>query len=305
MKRFLSALLLSAMLPYVVTLAWTGRLQSEDPAGFSGLWKEEGQTFSISLEDCVPLMLAVWIPADYGEETLKAQAVLLRTWLGREFGKEKEVSREALGEKISVLLNQEDPGELWKTAGLSETYGRLKQASEATEGLALTWEGELIEPFFCRASAGMTRSRGEDYPYLKQTESPGDFLADGFYTVVSMSPGQLADRINEIPGAVFVDGSDFPERIQVVEQDGAGYVRQIQMGEKTYTGEEVQEALGLPSACYEFSKEGSSIRVTCKGMGHGYGFSQAGANELEKEGKTWEELLNYYFQNVEIVKMWE
>lgn len=305
MKRFLSALLLSAMLPYVVTLAWTGRLQSEDPAGFSGLWKEEGQTFSISLEDCVPLMLAVWIPADYGEETLKAQAVLLRTWLGREFGKEKEVSREALEEKISVLLNQEDPGELWKTAGLSETYGRLKQASEATEGLALTWEGELIEPFFCRASAGMTRSRGEDYPYLKQTESPGDFLADGFYTVVSMNPGQLADRINEIPGAVFVDGSDFPERIQVVERDGAGYVRQIQMGEKTYTGEEVQEALGLPSACYEFSKEGSSIRVTCKGMGHGYGFSQAGANELEKEGKTWEELLNYYFQNVEIVKMWE
>lgn len=305
MKRFLSALLLSAMLPYVVTLAWTGRLQSEDPAGFSGLWKEEGQTFSISLEDCVPLMLAVWIPADYGEETLKAQAVLLRTWLGREFGKEKEVSREALEEKISVLLNQEDPGELWKTAGLSETYGRLKQASEATEGLALTWEGELIEPFFCRASAGMTRSRGEDYPYLKQTESPGDFLADGFYTVVSMSPGQLADRINEIPGAVFVDGSDFPEWIQVVERDGAGYVRQIQMGEKTYTGEEVQEALGLPSACYEFSKEGSSIRVTCKGMGHGYGFSQAGANELEKEGKTWEELLNYYFQNVEIVKMWE
>lgn len=305
MKRFLSALLLSAMLPYVVTLAWTGRLQSEDPAGFSGLWKEEGQTFSISLEDCVPLMLAVWIPADYGEETLKAQAVLLRTWLGREFGKEKEVSREALEEKISVLLNQEDPGELWKTAGLSETYGRLKQASEATEGLALTWEGELIEPFFCRASAGMTRSRGEDYPYLKQTESPGDFLADGFYTVVSMSPGQLADRLNEISGAVFVDGSDFPERIQVVERDGAGYVRQIQMGEKTYTGEEVQEALGLPSACYEFSKEGSSIRVTCKGMGHGYGFSQAGANELEKEGKTWEELLNYYFQNVEIVKMWE
>ena len=68
---------------------------------------------------------------------------------------------------------------------------------------------------------------------------------------------------------------------------------------------DVQEALELPSACYEFSEEGGSIRVTCKGMGHGYGFSQAGANELEKEGKTWEELLNYYFQNVEIVKMWE
>lgn len=37
------------------------------------------------------------------------------------------------------------------------------------------------------------------------------------------------------------------EEIQVAERDGAGYVVQIQIGPKTYSGEEVQYALGLSS----------------------------------------------------------
>ena len=95
----------------------------------------------------------------------------------------------------------------------------------------------------------------------------------------------------------FTDGAG----IQIVERDGAGYVKQVQIGQKTYTGEEVQYALGLASPCYSFENLDGKIRVICKGIGHGYGFSQLGGNEMAKEGKTYEELLNYYFQNVEIV----
>ena len=74
----------------------------------------------------------------------------------------------------------------------------------------------------------------------------------------------------------------------------------MQIGQKTYSGEEVQYALGLSSSCYSFEEVDGKIRVTCKGIGHGYGFSQAGANALETEGYDFKELLNYYFQNVEI-----
>ena len=38
MRRFLAALFLTAMIPYVVTLAWTGRLDSEDMAGMPELF---------------------------------------------------------------------------------------------------------------------------------------------------------------------------------------------------------------------------------------------------------------------------
>jgi len=85
-----------------------------------------------------------------------------------------------------------------------------------------------------------------------------------------------------------------------VERDSAGYVKQVLIGQKTYTGEEVQYALGLPSACYTFEEISGKIRAVCKGVGHGYGFAQFGANELAREGKTYLELLGYYFQNVEV-----
>jgi stage II sporulation protein D len=37
-----------------------------------------------------------------------------------------------------------------------------------------------------------------------------------------------------------------------------------------------------------------------KGIGHGLGFSQYGANELAKSGYSYKELLSYYYEGVEI-----
>ena len=112
-------------------------------------------------------------------------------------------------------------------------------------------------------------------------------------------PGPEGERHS---GAVSPDADRLLEEIQVAERDGAGYVVQIQIGPKTYSGEEVQYALGLSSPCFYFDELQGKIRVTCKGIGHGYGFSQAGASALEKEGLGFEALLDHYFQNVEILK---
>ena len=174
-----------------------------------------------------------------------------------------------------------------------------------TAGLYILYEGTMIEPLFCYASAGQTRSHGDEFPYLKQAESPGDLLAENYRSLPVFEVKDFVRRINEIPGAVWVDEDELADGggIQIVERDGSGYVKQVQIGQKTYTGEEVQYALGLASPCYSFERLDGKIRVICKGVGHGYGFAQFGANEMAKEGKTCEELLKYYFQNVEIVKV--
>ena len=39
-----------------------------------------------------------------------------------------------------------------------------------------------------------------------------------------------------------------------------------------------------------------------KGLGHGYGLSIYGANEMAKEGKTYQEILSYYYSGIEITK---
>ena len=40
--------------------------------------------------------------------------------------------------------------------------------------------------------------------------------------------------------------------------------------------------------------------MTYYGYGHGVGMSQYGANELAKEGKTWQEILQWYYTGVTI-----
>lgn len=96
------------------------------------------------------------------------------------------------------------------------------------------------------------------------------------------------------------------EKIQIIERDSAGYVKRAQIGNMDYTGDEVRDSLGLSSSCFYFSSADGKIRVSSKGIGSGYGFSQAGADAMEREqGSAFQELLKYYFQGIEIVKIAE
>ena len=307
MKRFLTVLMIMVMIPYVTTMAWTGRIGGGDFTGFEELAgaggegsqggslgtdgngaagrryvavEREGKVSRVPAEDFLVHVLAAQIPADFGPETLKAQAVIARTYIYREM---------------------DGAEELWGGT-YQEDYSRIREAVSATSGLYLAYEGEPAEVFFCRAASGATRSGGQEHPCLRQAESPGDLLADGYLSIAVFTPEDLARRVSAIPGAVSPDADRLLEEIQVAERDGAGYVVQIQIGPKTYSGEEVQYALGLSSPCFYFDELQGKVRVTCKGIGHGYGFSQAGASALEKEGLGFEALLDHYFQNVEILK---
>lgn len=307
MKRFLSVLFLMTAIPYVTTLGRTGRLDAGDFAAYSeGFVKDgertviverNGKEISVSAENFLISVLAAQIPADYGEETLKAQAVLARTYIYREMGDNREIREESLD---LDALSRTQMEKLWGEKDFGTNYERLKTAVSETAGQAIVCDGRYIVPFFCAASAGKTRTLGEEYPYLKQADSPGDLEAENFLTSSLWTAGRLADRLNQIPDGIAVSSSALPGEIQIVERDGAGYVQKIQIGQKTYSGEEVQYALGLPSSCYSFDEVDGKIRISCKGAGHGYGFSQAGANVLEREGNDYRRLLEYYFQNIEI-----
>ena len=52
-----------------------------------------------------------------------------------------------------------------------------------------------------------------------------------------------------------------------------------------YKRQEVQYALGLASSCFVLEPYEDGIRAVVKGIGHGYGLSQATANEKAKEGR--------------------
>lgn len=58
----------------------------------------------------------------------------------------------------------------------------------------------------------------------------------------------------------------------------------------------------LPSAYFDLDfQQGKSLKIKGKGYGHGVGMSQNGANEMAKEGYTWQEILEYFFRDIEIL----
>ena len=276
MKRFFMVLWMTVMIPYVTTLAWTGRIRTDTGT-------------EVPAEEFLTGVVAAEIPAEYGIETLKAQAVLARTYIYRLVDPGLERIRE---EELDIdCLSMRE-------------MGKIRTAVQEAEGLVAEYDGELIEPFYCEASAGKTRELAA-YPYIRSVESPGDLGAGEFLCVRTFTEAEFADKIGRIggprPGA---DG--IAEKIQIIERDDAGYVKRVQIGGMDYSGDEVRDSLGLLSSCFHFSSADGKIRVSSKGIGSGYGFSQAGADAMEREqGSEFRELLKYYFQGIEIVKIAE
>ena len=64
----------------------------------------------------------------------------------------------------------------------------------------------------------------------------------------------------------------------------------------------LRKALGLRSTDFTFEISNEGITFYTKGYGHGVGLSQFGANELAKEGKTYQEILTHYYTGTSIKK---
>ena len=65
-------------------------------------------------------------------------------------------------------------------------------------------------------------------------------------------------------------------------------------------GTEVRSLYGLRSASFTAEATGEEVIFRVTGYGHGVGMSQYGANELAKQGKTWQEILQWYYTDVNI-----
>ena len=72
------------------------------------------------------------------------------------------------------------------------------------------------------------------------------------------------------------------------------------MGGVTLTGQQVRALFELRSANFTVTAGEDGITFTVTGYGHGVGMSQYGANALAKQGKSWEEILKWYYTGVEI-----
>ncbi|MEG1290940.1 MAG: SpoIID/LytB domain-containing protein [Lachnospiraceae bacterium] len=305
-KTFFSVCVLVVAVPYIITFLIQGK-ETSITTSLAEKIKAEGksvteivQTEELDREKYLVGMIAQEISLNYQIESIKAQAVIARTTLSQMIEAKKDTLPEAMTTKAMI--------ELWGQEGFEENYRMLEQAIADTKGEVLTCQGQLIDAAYHAVSAGKTRTakealNREDEPYLTSVDSIMDIPSKEYLKVIFLKKNQVAEKLKAVHGELTISEEDVMNKINITLRDSADYVLQVQIEDITMTGEEFRQALGLNSSCFYIKEVEGQVRIVTKGLGHGIGLSQYGANELAKEGKNYQEILQYYYTGAEITQM--
>lgn len=253
---------------------------------------------SVPLEEYVIGVVASEMSADFELEALKAQALAARTYVIQYMMSMSLIEdAQAILDTVQhqVYRNDNELKELWGS-NYHGNHQKISEAVLATAGQILTYNQRPITPAFFSTSNGKTEN-SEDYwenalPYLVSVDSPWDTASPRYLDQKSIPIDQVEQKLN-------IKIAD-PFRISKTTYTRSGRVAEIELGGKNFTGRKVRELLGLRSSDFEIEEKDGHLIFTTKGYGHGIGMSQYGAHGMAGEGYSYDEILNYYYQGIEI-----
>lgn len=269
-----------------------------------GCGKEKGNDYriimnedeSISVDEYISGAMMAFIPAEYSEESMKAVAVMLRTFVINEF-KTREVEELNIEDLDVPYVFLDSVKNVLGDEVFYKTLEKYREAVEETKQQVITYEGNLIVPLYHMVSAGKTRNGedvlAEDVPYLTAKESRQDVESGEFLKIVEMEKNEYKTALKE------VFGSDI-DKVDISSTDDAGYVTAMSNGEIQISGEEIASILDLNSSCFFIDESEEKVKIVTKGQGHGLGLSIYGAWNMAKDGKDYIEILKYYYEGVEV-----
>ena len=279
--------------------------------------REEGLVVvnELPLESYLKAVVPSEMPAGYEKEALKAQAVCARTYAWIHI---QEQGLEEYGADVDDSVNyqvyQNIPPQESTTEAVMETRGQI-----------LCQNGEPVETYYFSTSAGVTSTDeiwGADSaaPYLKsvscsfdsdepwsrwQVEIPWRNLEDQAGEALGESGGLTGISITKKQESGAVTGLLAVTEAGSLELEDEYAVREFLSPEGCVItendGTETEGGALLPSSYFTMEADpGVSVVITGGGYGHGVGMSQTGANEMAKQGYDSEEILDYFFKDVEI-----
>lgn len=285
-KLFFAFLIILFLLPYIISVFINGK---------NAVQGADSDNASVYLAE----MLAGETDGGCEIEALKAQAVVLRTELYR-----TEKEKQTLLDKC---LTQTQMKKKWGTK-YEENLKKCQQAAQETKGIVLWYHETFAWAPFHQSSNGKTRDVQEvlgnaDYPYITAKECPLDKAAEDEIQVHLIEYKEIQKRCREFLVAEeqkkAENGYGY-EDFEIQEWDSSGYVRKMRIGETICTGDQFRDALQLPSSSFSFYESPHGLKIATVGKGHGFGMSQWTAQEMAKDGKNYEEILQYFYEGTEL-----
>ncbi len=270
---------------------------------------------TIDLEDYLCSVISSEMSANSPMELLKAHAVISRSWAIRAIQKPNH-------EGFHVCADDH----CQRYEGLRRMTEKAVEAVRATKGQVLVYGDEICDCRYYKCCGGKTevwRTCWEDIdvPYIQSVrcdwcKSPSPkvlrlVLNDYDQETKDFRDWKVsytADELSEIIRTK--SGIDFGEIIDLIplKRGASGRIYELQIVGSKHTeiiGKELKIRLWLSRTClysswFEVEKNPSyivhpSFVLTGHGWGHGAGLCQIGAAVMASEGKSYEEILSYYY----------
>lgn len=268
----------------------------------NGLYK------SMDVEEYVLGVLPGTISPEYDEEALKTQAVLIRTNVLKEM---LENNTSDAADLSYQYLSEEERRQMLGELHYQKDKQRFERAVAQTAGKVIKQENSLIMALYHEVSIGKTASAKEimdkDISYLQSVDSPQDVEAKHYMNIITYSWQELREKLQKgnntkeaAAGEKEEKQGDEKVNIAVAESTENGFVKKVTVEGNDLTGEEAMQQFGLSSTNFYVEEMEGGIRFVCLGKGNCLGVSLYGANYLALQGKTYEEIIQYYYKDVVI-----
>ncbi len=258
-------------------------------------------TASMPMEEYIAGVLAGETGNFKSDEALKAMAVAARTY-ALHFGSRHAVDGFDFCDSTHC-----------QNLRVADVTPRLRQLADATAGEVLWYDGEPAATYY-HANCGGTTEDGsyilgndeQRAPYLKQ-HSDTYCLRSG--------TNQWRSEVSkpELQRALAAEGVVVPGQLRsvaVLHRTASGRVEFLAVtGSHSITvpGLTFRQAVGrnigwdrLKSNWYEVRVEGERIAFHGRGSGHGVGLCQVGAEGMGEEGKSYGEILSFYYPGAKL-----
>ena len=263
----------------------------------------EGEVVEMDMETYLMGVVRAEMPATFEEEALKAQAVAARTYTiyKMEHGGSANHPEADACDQVTcckAYRSEEDAAASWgiSTAVYEE---KIRAAVTETDGEVVLYDGSPILAVFHSSSPGST-SNVEDVwqsslPYLRSVDSPEtEEAVPNYYSQETFTLTEFKELFIANYPTANLSGSP-SNWFTNIQQTENGTVQSLQVGGISLTGSELRTLLGLRSASFTISFSDDAVTFSVTGYGHGVGMSQYGANVLAQQGKTYREILTWYY----------
>ena len=267
---------------------------------------ETDETQEMALEQYLVGVVAAEMEPQWEAEALAAQAILARTFTL------KKIEDGGVKKRGTDASTDIEEFQSYDTERINE---KVRQAIADTRGVVAIYKGKLINAWFHADSGGVTAASAEEglafteekTPYIKSVKDPGFEITapENKSWTARIALSQVRQAVTEATGADPGEVANF----EVLEKGSSGRVTQVRVGDLTLSGPAFRLALDstiVRSTLWDLAQvEENELVLSGKGYGHGVGLSQWGAKALAEKGHSAAEIVDFFFDGIELADLWD